>query len=67
MGLSGFWAKEVKLKKALKGLTRSRFEVMFEDEKGKIKKRLIMLPGSLSDGQNETEKAIEIMTEEQLL
>lgn len=59
--------KEVKLKKALKGLTRSRFEVMFEDEKGKIKKRLIMLPGSLSDGQNETEKAIEIMTEEQLL
>lgn len=58
--------KDVKLKKAVKGLTRSRFEVLFEDENGKIKKRLIMLPGSLTDGQNETEKAIEIMTEEQL-
>ena len=59
--------KDVKLKKAVKGLTRSRFEVLFEDENGKIKKRLIMLPGSLTDGQNETEKAIEIMKEEQLL
>lgn len=59
--------KEVKLKRAAKGLTRSRFEVLFEDEKGKIKKRLIMLPGSMTDGQNETERAIEIMTEEQLL
>jgi hypothetical protein len=31
--------KAVKLKKAIKGLTRSRFEVLFEDENGKIKKR----------------------------
>lgn len=59
--------KDVKLKKAFKGLTRSRFEVLFEDENGKIKKRLIMLPSSLTDGQNETEKAVEIMREEQLL
>jgi len=59
--------KDVKLKKAVKGLTRSRFEVLFEDENGKIKKRLIMLPGSLTDGQNETEKAVEIMKGEQLL
>ncbi|MBO0320891.1 phosphoribosylaminoimidazolesuccinocarboxamide synthase [Muricauda sp. CAU 1633] len=59
--------KDVKLKKAVKGLTRSRFEVQFEDENGKIKKRLIMLPGSLTDGQNETEKAVEIMREEELL
>ncbi|MFI2744602.1 phosphoribosylaminoimidazolesuccinocarboxamide synthase [Zhouia sp. PK063] len=59
--------KDLKLKKAVKGLTRSRFEVLFEDENGKIKKRLIMLPGSLTDGQNETEKAVEIMREEQLL
>jgi len=41
--------------------------VLFEDENGKVKKRLIMLPGSLTDGQNETEKAIKIMTEEKLL
>jgi hypothetical protein len=59
--------KEVKLKRAIKGLTRSRFEIMFEDENGKIKKRLIMLPGSMTDGQNEAEKAVKIMTEEKLL
>lgn len=59
--------REVKFKKAIVGLTRSRFEVLFEDEQGKIKKRLIMLPGSLSDGQNETEKAIKIMTDEKLI
>ena len=59
--------KDIKLKKAIKGLTRSRFEVMFEDDNGKIKKRLIMLPGSLTDGQNETEKAVEIMKTENLL
>jgi len=41
--------------------------VLFEDENGKVKKRLIMLPGSLTDEQNETEKAIKIMTEEKLL
>ena len=59
--------KEIKLKKGIFGLTRSRFEVLFEDDNGKTKKRLIMLPGSISDGQNETEKAIRIMTEEKLL
>lgn len=59
--------KEVKLKKSIPGLTRSRFEVFFENEHGKQKKRLIMLPGTLSDGQNETEKAIKIMVEEKLI
>jgi hypothetical protein len=59
--------KEVKFKNAIFGLTRSRFEILFEDEEGRIKKRLIMLPGSLNDGQVETEKAIKILTEEKLL
>ncbi len=59
--------KDVKLKKAILGLTRSRFEVLFEDEDGKIKKRLIMLPGSLTGGKAATEKAIKIMKEENLL
>jgi hypothetical protein len=59
--------KEVRFKKAIIGLTRSRFEVFFEDHQGKIKKRLIMLPGSLSDGQSETEKAIKIMIDEKLI
>jgi hypothetical protein len=59
--------KEVKFKKAIAGLTRSRFEVLFEDEQGKPKKRLIMLPGSLTNGENETEKALQIMLDEQLI
>jgi hypothetical protein len=59
--------KEVRLKKAIPGLTRSRFEIKFEDDKGKIKKRLILLPGSLAEGQAETERAIEIMKEEKLI
>lgn len=59
--------KEIKLKKAIVGLTRSSFEVLFEDDNGKIKKRLIMLPGSLTNGQIETEKAIKLMTAEGLL
>ncbi len=59
--------KEIIFKKAIIGLTRSRFEVLFEDEQGILKKRLIMLPGSLTDGQNETEKAIRIMIDEKLI
>jgi len=59
--------RDVKFKKAIIGLTRSRFELLFEDENGKIKKRLIMLPGSLTDGQNETNKAIQIMMDEKII
>ena len=58
--------KSVTYKKAIHGLTRSRFEVLFNDN-GKIKKRLILLPGSLSGGPDETDKALEIMQEENLL
>lgn len=59
--------REVRLKKAIGGLTRSRFEVLFEDEDGKTKRRLIMLPGSLSGGSEATNRAIEIMERENLL
>ena len=59
--------KNVKFKKAILGLTRSRFEISFEDRNGKERKRLIMLPGSMTNGQNETEKALKIMTEENLI
>ncbi|WP_210463129.1 phosphoribosylaminoimidazolesuccinocarboxamide synthase [Rufibacter roseolus] len=59
--------QNIKLKKAVPGLTRSYFEVNFLNEENKIKKRLIMLPGSLSNGKEETEKAIQIMKEENLL
>ena len=59
--------REVKFKKAFFGLTRSCFEVTFEDKHGKIIKRLIVLPGLLTYKQNETLRAIEIMTEEKLI
>jgi hypothetical protein len=57
----------VKFKNEIVRVTRSRFEVLFENEKHKIKKRLIMLPGSMNDGTNETIKALEIMREEGLI
>ena len=53
--------KNVEFKPAKKFLTRSYFKVNFEQNNGKIKSRLIMLPGSLNDGTNETEKTLEIM------
>lgn len=42
-------------------LTRAHLSILFEDSKGKLKKRLIMLPGSLSGGKEETKKAERIM------
>ena len=59
--------KKILFKKGIKGLTRARFEVFFENENGKIKKRLIMLPGSLSEGEEETSRAIKIMKDENLM
>lgn len=59
--------KNVKFKPAKKFLTRSYFKVDFEQNVGKIKSRLIMLPGSLNDGTNETEKAVGIMKNAGLL
>jgi hypothetical protein len=56
--------KDIEFKKALSGATRAYFIVRFENESGKIKQRLIMLPGSLSNGKIETEKALEIMKTE---
>ncbi|EDM44786.1 phosphoribosylaminoimidazole-succinocarboxamide synthase [unidentified eubacterium SCB49] len=53
--------KTIKFIPAKKFLTRSHFKVRFEQEDGKEKTRLIMLPGSLSDGPKETIKAVDIM------
>ena len=44
-----------------KGITRAYFKVHFKDNNGKMKIRLIMLPGSLSGGKEEAEKALNIM------
>lgn len=59
--------REIRFKKAMPGLIRAHFVVHFEDEAGKVKKRLIMLPGSITGGQAETEKALRLMKEEKLL
>lgn len=59
--------REVRFNGGMPGLTRARFEVMFTDTRGQLKKRMIMLPGSLSGGQQETERALKIMREENLL
>lgn len=53
--------------KGIPGLSRSRFEIKFEDDAGKIKKRLIMLLGSATGGIKETERALRIMKEEKLI
>ena len=59
--------KEVKFMNAKFGATRSAFEIVFEESTGKLKKRLILLPGSLDNGALETEKALEIMKSEKLV
>ncbi len=59
--------KDIKFINGNKGVTRSRFEILFEDEKGQIKKRSILLPGSLSDGESEAKKAIVMMKNENLI
>ena len=58
--------KSVTYNAGTSGLTRPRFEIEFNDN-GQIKKRLIMLPGTLGGGQSEGDKAVQIMKEEKLL
>jgi hypothetical protein len=58
--------KSVTYNSGTSGLTRPRFEVEFNDN-GQIKKRLIMLPGTLAGGQREADKAVQIMRDEKLL
>ena len=53
--------EKVRFHKALSFLTRAYFTVYFRDKKGKRKKRLIPLPGSLSGGEEAIKKALEVM------
>ncbi|OUJ73309.1 phosphoribosylaminoimidazolesuccinocarboxamide synthase [Hymenobacter crusticola] len=59
--------QKIVFKPAFRGLTRARFEILFRDKNGKMKKRLIMLPGSLNGGKAGTDKALIIMQEENLI
>ena len=58
--------QKVIFKPAKPGLTRAYFEVFFT-ENGSNKKRLILLPGSLSNGSDETAIAVAVMRSEGLL
>lgn len=57
----------IKFIRGISGLTRSRFIVSFRDENNRIKKRMILMPGSLNGEKEENEKALKIMQEEGLM
>lgn len=59
--------RKVVFKQGSKGLTRTHVQVYFEDKDGKVKRRLLLLPGSLSGGDGETEKAVRILHTEGLI
>ena len=56
--------KSIEFKKAISGATRAYFIIKFENENGKIKQRLILLPGTLNNGKVEADNALQIMTTE---
>ncbi len=58
--------KQVRFAKGVLGITRSHFVVYFE-ENGQTKKRIIILPGSLDGGAKTAKKALAIMHNEGLL
>jgi hypothetical protein len=58
--------RAVRFVAATTGLARPRFEIDFV-ERGKIKTRLILLPGSMTGGSDETMRALDIMRSEKLL
>lgn len=55
--------RSVVFKKSVNFITRSYFKIYFKDKNGKIKKRLILLPGSLNDGEEATQTALKLMEE----
>ena len=53
--------QNVLFKKGIWGISRARFEVIFKDSKGNLRKRLIMLPGAVSVDEKTIAEATEIM------
>lgn len=53
--------------RGITGVTRSRFDVYFRNANNRIKKRVIMMPGSLNGEKEETAKALKILKEENLI
>jgi len=55
--------QNVVFKKGSPGITRSRFEILFKDEQGTLRKRLILLPGILSADKETISRARKIMVD----
>jgi len=49
--------KSIRIRRSIPGLVRNRFVVSFENAKGKLSKRLILMPGTLGKGKAETKLA----------
>lgn len=59
--------QHIRFKKAIPFVSRSYFEITFLTAKGKTKKRMILLPGTLTSGEETDQKALEIMRSEHLI
>ncbi|MCH8331529.1 MAG: phosphoribosylaminoimidazolesuccinocarboxamide synthase [Bacteroidetes bacterium] len=59
--------QRIKLTRGTWGLNRPYFVIYMEDDEGKPKKRLIMLPGSMSGGKEATAEALRIFAAENLM
>jgi hypothetical protein len=55
--------QNVLFKKGIWGISRARFEVIFKDSKGNLRKRLILLPGTISVDEETITKATKIMVD----
>ncbi|GGH81948.1 hypothetical protein HNQ91_005682 [Filimonas zeae] len=53
--------KRIQFKNAGNGITRAYFTIHFADENGKIRKRLIAMPGAIYSDEDATENALAIM------
>ncbi|RZJ65655.1 MAG: phosphoribosylaminoimidazolesuccinocarboxamide synthase [Flavobacterium sp.] len=59
--------QKVNFIQARTGATRACFEVIFKNQKGNLKTRLIFLPGSLSNGKAATDDALRVFKHENLI
>ena len=59
--------KEVIFKKGIWGVSGARFEIMFTNEKGQIRKRLIILSSLFKPNEEDTLEAVQIMVDSGLL
>ncbi len=59
--------QKVEFDKGISILTSSRFIISYKNDSGELRKRILTLPRSFSQGKMETEKALKLFKEEGLL